>query len=310
MILVELPDVAPRPPTPANAGFRRWFYERWGRENALVVGRARIAEFAPYTQTLSVKRAWGGREDYELGSRRLAVDDTRLLVLNEGAHYGSRIVNPTPVTSLAVFFRPRMAAELSAAAYQTPAALLDESHPAAKPTVGFGEHLRAPIAALEAQLVHLRDAALAGEDDEGWLEERLQGLLWTLGTAEAGWRARSLRLAALSRSAHVELLARVDRAADFMLSELERPLTLDEVAAAAALSKYHLVRVFRAVHGRTPIAFLARERAHRARRLLAQPELTLDEIAARSGLGSRQTLFRQLRRHFGGSGLALRRGSP
>jgi AraC-like DNA-binding protein len=307
MILVELPDVPPRPPTPANAAFRRWFYERWGRENALVVGRARRAEFAPFTQALSIKRAWGGHEDYALGAQRLAVDDRRLLVLNDGAHYGSRIANPRPVTSLAVFFRPAMASELAAAARQSPAALLDDPRPATRPAPGFAEHLRPADGKLEAQLVHLRDAALAGADDEGWLEERLQALLWTLLDAEAGWRRRSLRLAALSRSAHAELLARIDRAADFLLSELGRTLTLDDAAAAAGLSKYHLVRTFRAVHGRTPMAFLARARAERAQGLLGQSTLTLDEVAARCGFGSRQTLFRQLRRHCGGGGAALRR---
>ena len=307
MIVNAFPDLPPRPLTPANAGFRRWFYERWGRENALVLGRATRIEFGPYTQALSVKRAWGGSEDYLFETRRLAVDGDHLLVLNEGAHYGARIASPTPVTSLAVFFRPGLAEELAGAAGQSAAALLERGHEPVHADVGFAEHLRPLDAAVESRLLVLRDAALAGEDDEQWLEEKLQGLLWALLRAEPGWRQRSLRLADQCRSAHGELLARVDRATDFIVSHQAGALTLDQIAAASRLSKYHLVRVFRQVHGLTPMAFLARLRARRAERLLADSRLTLDEVAELCGFGSRQTLFRQLRRHCGDGGRALRR---
>ena len=78
---------------------------------------------------------------------------------------------------------------------------------------------------------------------------------------------------------------------------------------AARLSKYHLVRAFHAVHGETPMALLARTRVRAARRLLADPALSLEDVAALSGFGSRQTLFRQLRRHCGDGGRGLREGA-
>ena len=306
MILTELPDLLPRPPTLANAAFRRWFYERWGRENAIILGRARRAEFPPFRQALSIKRAWGGHEDYLLDSRRLRVDEAHCLVLNEGAEYGARIESAGPVTSMAVFFRPNMAQELAAAAFLSGAAVLDRGlDPPQRPS-GFGEHLRLVTAGLERRLCALRDAVLAGEDDEQWLEEELQDLLWEMWAAELGWRRRGLVLTGMCRSAYAELLSRVDRATDFMLSCHTQSITLDEIAAAARLSKYHLVRVFREVHAITPMVFLNRQRAFTAQRLIEQGGLGLDEVARVCGFGSRQTLFRQLRRHCGGGGRSLR----
>lgn len=70
MILRDLP---PSPLTPANAEFRRHFYARWGHANAVILFRTRQAEIPPYTQALSIKRAWGGSEDYVLPARRLRV---------------------------------------------------------------------------------------------------------------------------------------------------------------------------------------------------------------------------------------------
>jgi AraC-like DNA-binding protein len=314
MILRELPDLAPRPLTPANAGFRRWFADHWGRENAIVMGWSRDVEFPPHTQTLSVKRAWGGEgEDYLLTGRRLRVDAGHCLILNQGGHYGARIRSEAPVLSFGLFFRPDMAGELAHAARQTLPEVLAAEGERGRLASGFAEHLRPADGVLGSALARLRDAVLAGRgaqlgdpDDEAWLEEELQFLLWRMLETEPGWRARSEPLSRLSRHQHAELLARVDHAMDFMLSCHAQPLTLDDVAAVARLSKYHFVRCFRALHGCTPMAWLSLLRSTHALRLLANPALSLDEVARRSGLGSRQTLFRQLRRHRGASGQALR----
>lgn len=314
MILRELPDLAPRPLTPANAGFRQWFAEHWGLQNAIVMGWSRDIEFPPHTQTLSIKRAWGGEgEDYLLSGRRLRVDAGHCLILNQGGHYGARIRSDRPVLSFGVFFRPDMAGELAHAGRQTMSEALAAEGEAGRLAPGFAEHLRPADGALGAELASLRDAVLAGRgeqlgdaDDEAWLEERLQSLLWRMLEAEPGWRARSQSLASLSRHQHAELLARIDHAMDFMLSCHAQPLTLDELAAVARLSKYHFLRCFRALHGCTPMAWLARLRIAHAQRLLVDPALSLDEVARRSGLGSRQSLFRQLRRHAGVGGQALR----
>jgi AraC-like DNA-binding protein len=307
MILRDLPDLAPRPLTAANADFRRWFAERWGRENAVVMGCSRGIEFPPHTQTLSIKRAWGGEgEDYLLPGRRLRVDADHCLILNQGGHYGARIVSREPVLSMAVFFRPDMADELAQAARQTLPEALAAEGTGGRLALGFAEHLRPADGALGAEMASLRDAVFAGHDDEAWLEERLQSLLWQMLAAEPGWRQRGQRLAALSRGQHAELLARVDRATDFMRSCHAQALTLDDIAVVARLSKYHFVRCFRALHGCTPMAYVARLRTRHALRLLRDETLTLDDVAARSGLGSRQTLFRQLRRCGGAGGRALR----
>ena len=119
MIVCGMPDLPPRPATAANAAYRQRFYARWGRENVVVLGRTRFAEYVPIRHRLSVKRSWGGPEDYLLESRRLTVDENRLLILNEGATYGSRIASRLPVLSMGVFFRPGLAPEMQAALRQT-----------------------------------------------------------------------------------------------------------------------------------------------------------------------------------------------
>jgi AraC family transcriptional regulator len=114
------------------------------------------------------------------------------------------------------------------------------------------------------------------------------------------------RIAAARPATRTELLRRVSLAADAIQSRFPEALTLDDLATAARLSKFHLVRLYRAVHGITPYEALQRKRARAAMRLLRNSEADLTDIAVAVGFGTRFTLFRQLRRHYGASGSVLR----
>jgi AraC-like DNA-binding protein len=75
------------------------------------------------------------------------------------------------------------------------------------------------------------------------------------------------------------------------------PLDLDELAAAAHISKYHFIRCFAATYGRTPAAYLAERRIERAQDLLRATNLTVTEVCmlvGYSSLGSFSTKFGQL----------------
>lgn len=307
MILRSFPDVWP--PTRANAAYRAAFYTRWGRENAVVRARAAAAEFPPFTQTLSLKAAWGGTESYFIGGRRLAVDDDSFLVLNEGQTYASELREPRPIDSIGIFFRPRMAQALCGELAAGLAGALDDGPAPRERPIAFAEHLRRHDDLVTPRLRALVAAVDAGEDDETWLEEQLTQLLARLVQAERGFHRRSDSIEALRPATRRELFARVERAADYLLSCYAEPLALDDVAAAARLSKYHLVRLFRRVHGVTPHAFLQRKRAAVARRLIETTDADLGDIALAAGFGTRFTMFRQLRRCFGASGVTLRRGA-
>lgn len=82
-------------------------------------------------------------------------------------------------------------------------------------------------------------------------------------------------------------------------ANLDRPLTVPELAARAAASPATLHRRFRAELGTTPLAWLTTERITLACRLIERGELRLDRVASASGLGTAANLRAQLRRHTG-----------
>ena len=75
---------------------------------------------------------------------------------------------------------------------------------------------------------------------------------------------------------------------------LEQPLSVDDLAERAYLSRYHFIRLFRRHFYVTPHQYLMRKRLEKARELLADSELTITEICFAVGfesVGSFSTLF-------------------
>jgi AraC-like DNA-binding protein len=94
-----------------------------------------------------------------------------------------------------------------------------------------------------------------------------------------------------------ELLPHLRHVRDHIDRHYTEPLTLDQLAAVGALSKFHLVRCFAAVYGETPIRYLTRRRVERAQDLLRAANLTVSEICTAVGfasLGSFSMRFKQL----------------
>ena len=140
------------------------------------------------------------------------------------------------------------------------------------------------------------DAVLDGERSEEWLEEQLVLLLDAMFAAEAGDASALDKLARARPATRVELARRLRLAADYIETCHAEPIGLDRMAAVACLSRLHFVRLFKALYGVTPHAYLVQRRAAAARRLIQSGERDPDSIALQAGFGSRSSLRRGLAR--------------
>ncbi|MEY2459942.1 MAG: hypothetical protein QOG30_1772, partial [Acidimicrobiaceae bacterium] len=76
------------------------------------------------------------------------------------------------------------------------------------------------------------------------------------------------------RRAPGDVLVHLRRARDHADRSYAGPLTLEEMAAVACLSKYHFLRLFRATYGMTPMGYVSKRRIERAQDLLRATNLT------------------------------------
>ncbi|WP_330261057.1 GlxA family transcriptional regulator [Streptomyces sp. NBC_00539] len=91
----------------------------------------------------------------------------------------------------------------------------------------------------------------------------------------------------------------LDAARIWALQHLDQPIPLRDLAAQAKVSMRTLTRRFTAETGVTPFQWLLQQRLLRAREPLETTDLTVDQVAGRSGLGSGESLRQHLSRQIG-----------
>jgi len=113
-----------------------------------------------------------------------------------------------------------------------------------------------------------------------------QGLLWT-HSEPAAPSSPGLSAGALKR------------ARTFMEANLGESLTLDDLAGAAGVSRFHFARLFRVSTGSSPMNYLMQQRIARAQLLLLHGDRSVCDIAAALGFCDQSHFSRTFRRMTG-----------
>ena len=92
-------------------------------------------------------------------------------------------------------------------------------------------------------------------------------------------------------------------------TNIDEHIDLDQLAALGGMSKYHFVRKYRALTGRTPMEDVRMLRLDYARDMILTTSMPLKEIASKSGLGDVYHMSRLFRRCLGFTPGSLRRAS-
>ena len=243
---------------------------------------------------LSVRAVWGGAESCTIGRRTLCVDEDSYLVINGGHEYSTHAHRHETGAALTIFFSSetrRACAPISAQCDL------------------FAEYLRPHDDVVTPCLHGIMKACRRGVACNDWYADQIHKLYARLVSSDDELQRKAVVFAPASLPTRTELFRRVMTATDFVNSNYMSSITLDNIASAAHLSKYHLARLFRALHGVSPAAYLRLKRIRMAERLIERSDADLAEIAERAGFGSRWSMFRELRRRRGMSGQRIRQGA-
>jgi AraC family L-rhamnose operon transcriptional activator RhaR len=170
-----------------------------------------------------------------------------------------------------------------------------------------------PPVAPSQEVLHLH----LGEDDLAEVEAALERIR-RLQTAPDAIRVRSeaiaqaavalARIAAAAPRRHLATGkdAAVAGLAALLEADLARPWTLAELGRRAGLTREHLCRRFRRVHGVPPLAWLNRRRAERAAVLLLSTDAVVAEVGRQVGWADPNYCARRFRAVFGVNPAAYR----
>lgn len=277
------------------------------QEASLFVARGfRHDAFAP-CPLLSVKCMFNGTALYRADRAWFAVDETGYLVLNDQQPYEIHIDSPTRVESFIIFFARDWAGQVFEALTSSEKLLDDPGRQRAQP-VRFFERFTRHDRLVSPALATLRRAHQNGPLPDIWVEQKLWELLRLLWQSQNEALAQSDALPARRASTREELWRRLNRGRDFIHARFESPLTLSDIASAAALSPFHFLRGFKALFRVTPHEYLSHCRVERAKFLLERTEWPVTEICFSLGFESLGSFSSWFTRFTGASPRAWRGG--
>jgi AraC-like DNA-binding protein len=93
--------------------------------------------------------------------------------------------------------------------------------------------------------------------------------------------------------------ARIQKAVEYIEDRLDENLGMAELAAAAELTQFYFSRLFKQVTGKAPHQYVMERRTGKAVELLRAGNLTISEIAQRTGFSDQSHLGRHIRNSLG-----------
>jgi AraC family transcriptional regulator len=230
-----------------------------------------------------VEVSWveAGVVEYRLGRRLLAVPAGSAVIIPEGVDHGTGFV--TAVRAASVKLSCSLLEQVAEAFGPDDARQLEPMlAPRSSRIVALGRLLLEELADDEVGQ-HLAVDALC---------EALAVEVLRAAPATARRRVRDPRIRAA--------VERIER-------DHAEPLTIDELAATAAMSRYHFSRCFREATGQSPYRYLITTRLARAAALLRGGRCSVTEAALSVGFGELGRFSRMFREHTGQSPEQFRR---
>lgn len=103
----------------------------------------------------------------------------------------------------------------------------------------------------------------------------------------------------LKKHTSIDYKKRVCKAMNFISQNINRDLSIDEIAKSASFSTFHFHRIFRAAVGETVAGFTRRLRLELAANKLLKQTNDITQIAIECGFSSSQNFSKAFKKHFG-----------
>jgi AraC-like DNA-binding protein len=259
-------------------------------------GHARDFGLVEPAGAFSLKWIPRGAALYSVERLRHRLFGDRVLLLNAGQSYELEFLDRTGTESLCLFFSEPLLREARSDT-------LDEVDPPSRPGTtalpDFPDIVFRAEPAVARFLVALRSEFARPDTPPEHLEEQLLLFLNRLIAISQDHRGLAERIpAARPRTRHM-LAGRLQRARDLIEDSGGATPRLDELAAASGLSRFHMLRLFKAAFSSTPSKYAEVCKIRRAMQLLKHTRRPIGEIAAAVGYESQSAFTRSFSRHAG-----------
>jgi len=265
--------------------------------NIIYSGNRTYKSLQQSTADFSLRFVFSGKEDYCIGRRNLTIYPDSFLILNKGTQYSSVTDCASPVHSFVISFDEQFIEDFKRRRMGKGDKLFKVDYNIYEPV--FNETIYPFEGDMALNIQHLKYYLDCGMQDEKLINEYLDLCLasyFKIYTEEISQKAERLNF--LNRSTKMEILRRLSLAKEYLYTNYNRNIGLDELAEYACLSVNHLLRTFKQAFSVTPHQFLVQLRLQRAQVLLKNTDYPVNEVVNLIGFECPSSFIRLFREHF------------
>lgn len=249
-------------------------------DNQIYSETVQQAYYPDHMSNFSIKTVFSGNRTFNIGKRQLNLYPESFLVIKKGTTYSSKIDSSVPVNNLSISFSPSFLSDFNRMQKYNHADLLDEPFQDGDfPEFSFMETIYPFSGDMKYNIMHLKDHLEQGTPDDLLINEYLHHCLinyYKVYNKEVVDKSEKLNF--LNSSTKVEILKRLTLAKEYIISNYNKDIDLEDIARHACLSVNHLLRTFKQAYGQSPHQFLIKTRIDRSKYLLKNTNYTINEI--------------------------------
>lgn len=229
--------------------------------------------------------------------RRMQVTDDVYCLTNSQQVYTLEIDSRQPVETSNIHIGERFTEQVLRGYTKAAGQLLDNADEAAVAALNFYNQLYRKDEAFK--LLAAKLLRLQGDNFNKMLfDETMAALLVYLLKQHNGLQAAVAKLPPVKTAVKQELYKRLSLATDYIHAGYMQNIQLDDIAAAACLSKFHFMRLFKQVHGVSPYQYIQQLRLNKAMQCLAAGQ-SVQQVAGALGYNNPNSLSRIVKQRTG-----------
>ncbi|WP_113638262.1 helix-turn-helix domain-containing protein [Nubsella zeaxanthinifaciens] len=238
----------------------------------------------------TIKFVLSGVEKCIINKREISIFPDSFAMLNTGTDYNSVIDSITPVNTISLSFDTNFVSDFNDAHRLTDNALLDGK---SNQSPLFIETLYPFVGDIHYNVMNLKNQLDRGVDNEMLMNEYLYHcLLNYYGVYQKEVVQKLSKLSFTKAKTKEEILKRLAVAKDYINSNYDKNVLLEDISACCCLSVNHLLRTFKEAYGISPYQYLMQLRISRAKYLLKSTDYPLSEIVCLIGFENTSSFIR------------------
>ncbi|WPU96638.1 AraC family transcriptional regulator [Mucilaginibacter sabulilitoris] len=252
-----------------------------------------------YNSDFSLRFVFSGNERYDIGKRHLSIYPDSFLILNKGTQYSTDTDSDIPVQSFSINFDQQFLEDFKEYWAFSDNRLLNKGNYKLKHDQEFDETIYPFSGDIMYNVYHLKQHLDSGMNDELLINEYLHHCLinyFSIYNEEILKKAEKLHF--LNTSTKIEILRRLNLAKEYLYSNYNQNISLDDLAEHSCLSVNHLLRTFKQAFNLTPHQFLIQLRLKRAQLLLKSTSYPINEVVNLIGFECPSSFIRLFKTHY------------